>query len=123
VRGRVAAVDTSDTHANDKQGHARGGSTGSGLRRHKRSWSYLCARSVHLLLRNVLRDPEVFNKHTEPEVGAAFMVCDKFSRMDKLDNWADAVYERCPMKWLSWVRSEKETLKPPGVPRTEAGYP
>ena len=35
--------------------------------------------AVHLLLRNVLRDPEVYNLHTEPEVGAAIMVCDKFS--------------------------------------------
>ena len=32
----------------------------------------------HLLLRNVLRDPEVYSKHPEPEVAAAMMVCDQF---------------------------------------------
>ena len=30
------------------------------------------------MLRNVLRDPDVYTKHPEPEVAAAIMVCDKF---------------------------------------------
>ena len=34
--------------------------------------------ACHLMLRNVLRDPEVYSKHPEPEVAAAIMVCDKF---------------------------------------------
>ena len=37
-------------------------------------------------------------------------------RLDKLDEWADAVYERCRRNWLSWVRSEKATPKPQGFP-------
>ena len=32
-----------------------------------------------LLLRNVLRDPEVYSKHPQPEVAAAIMVVDRFS--------------------------------------------
>ena len=174
--------------------------------------------AVHLLLRNVLRDPEVYNKHPDPEVGAAIMVCDKFSpqlqailcnfakaaaeldipkaladtledcpcknalskpdenafheghlvmvdtrnlkwpylrtmvqrgrkfrletdmdtvfndlraslngyaawcargnqrRLDKLDEWADAVYDRCRKNWLSRVQEKQTTLKPQGFP-------
>ena len=32
----------------------------------------------HLMLRNLLRDPEVYTKHPEPEVAAAIMMCEKF---------------------------------------------
>ena len=34
--------------------------------------------ACHLLLRNVLRDPAIYMKHQEPEVGAAVMVSDRF---------------------------------------------
>ena len=47
--------------------------------RHYLKFRFGHQHAVHLLLRNVLRDPEVYNKHTEPEVGAAIMVCDKYS--------------------------------------------
>ena len=46
--------------------------------RHFLKFLYGHKDACHLLLRNVLRDPEVYSKHPEPEVGAAIMVCDKF---------------------------------------------
>jgi hypothetical protein len=46
--------------------------------RHFLKFLYGNQDACHLLLRNVLRDPEVYSKHPEPEVGAAMMVCDQF---------------------------------------------
>jgi hypothetical protein len=46
--------------------------------RHFLKFHYGHHDAEHLLLRNVLRDPEVYTKHPNPEVAAAIMVCDKF---------------------------------------------
>jgi len=46
--------------------------------RHYLKFLYGNQEACHLMLRNVLRDPEVYSKHPEPEVAAAIMVCDKF---------------------------------------------
>ena len=46
--------------------------------RHFLKFLYGNQEACDLLLRNVLRDPEVYSEHPEPEVAAAIMVCDKF---------------------------------------------
>ena len=48
-------------------------------KRHFLRFRFTCNSARDLLLRSVLRDPVIYNKHPEPDVGAAIMVSDNFS--------------------------------------------
>ena len=60
-----------------------------------RHFLYGNQNACHLMLRNVLRDPDVYTKHPEPEVAAAIMVCDTFRPQLQaiLCNYAKAAQE------------------------------
>ena len=64
-------------------------------KRHFLKVTFLNNQAAHLLLPHVLRDPQVYSKHPEPEVAAAIMVVNKFQPQVQalLCNFAKAAQE------------------------------